>query len=361
MSRNTDPFEPKTERKKPASDHYLIHNVHYPRVTSILGIAPGEHLMPWYAKEASVRAADLAHQALGEDPDDTVVLEHRSKRAPVPESSPTSREDALRRLTRWAETMREAERFRDYRAHIGSVMHHAAYDRVFDSRPPGEYEIEYLTALARRTSEYSEEAIERFEGLGVDIYKNVAFAAQPYVHAVWRFLDTTQPTFLMNGTETCVFNTQEVYAGTADFIAVFDEKRWSDAGFGSLGGDGGARILGDWKSSKSISKSVLYQLAAYARAEYVHLPDESDHPLPSVHGVMALHVAPNAERPVQPHIWWDRPGPSGTSPVDDAFEAFAALNLYFRHVNDQPRADRSRAARPPKPEKVPVGSRPCPF
>lgn len=358
MSRkNTDPFEPKSSRPTAENSHYLIRGVNYPRVTTILGEALGHGLLLWYGKEAALRCADLAYIGLGEEPLDTDVIEFRTKRAPHVNPNPGP-ERALREITNWRDHMREAERFRDFRGHIGSTVHHAAYEFILGSRVSGTDEIDWLTALAKKTSEYSEEALARFSALGKNIFQDVAFEARAYFHAVKRFIETVDPEWQMNGLETCVYSESEEYAGTADLVMKISNEKWTAAGYEPLPAPE-MTFLGDWKSSKSVSQSFLYQLAAYANADYVYLfPDESQHPVPPVDGVMVLHVTPKSELKVQPHYWFDT---GDRTPIADAFEAFCGLNAYYRHLTNYPKATRSKFAKTPKPEPAKVGSRPCPF
>jgi len=350
-----DPFEPKSAKPKDGGDFYVINGQQYPRVTTILASAPGAHLMPWYAKEASLLCASLAYYATGDEPDDAAVLEHRAKRAPYA----VSKDDALGQLKNWASNMREAERYRDYRAWIGSTMHHAIYEYVLGLSIPDTDMIEYLTGAAEKLALVPEQALERFNSLGVDIYRNIAFDAKPYFEAVRWFVDAVEPVFLMNGLETCVYCPDEMYAGTADMVIEIDRGKWTRAGYGDLPVDKIA-ALGDWKSSKSISKSVGYQMAAYAKAPLIHLMQTGeDLPMPEVDALIALHVTPsNAERPVDAHLWgaWGNP-----NPIEAHFEAFINLNAFYRSNSGLPRAERSRAAKPKVEPKPKVGARTCPI
>lgn len=350
-----DPFEPKSKRAGDG-DHYIIAGEKYPRVTSILDLAPGSHLLAWHAKEAALSAASIAYQLGGdEDLDDAAVLEFREKRAPY---SSRSESDGLAEIRNWRSIMREAERYRDYRAWVGSTMHHAIYQFALGARIAGNELIEWLGALGQKENLVPEPSLARFEEYGVDIYRKIAFDAKPYFESCVWFVETVQPEWLMNGLETCIYNPDEMYAGTADVVMNIDASRWESAGFCRLPIPR-VRLLGDWKSSKSLSKNVLYQMSAYAEAPLVHFMQTGESvPAMEVDGVVALHVTPFAEKPVTPKLWgrWNNP-----DPVTSAYLAFCNLNAWYRAINDMPRAERSRVLREPNPKAPKVGARPCPF
>lgn len=127
----------------------------------------------------------------------------------------------------------------------------------------------------------------------------------PYLASFRNFLDDFAPDFKMS--EATVYSPRESYAGTLD--AIFRV--------------GARTILCDYKTGKGIYPDVALQLAAYAHAEFVLLPDGSSIDMPKVDGAAALHL-----REYDPAIPDDR----GYSliPVDVSQAVFDA----FRYVRE---------------------------
>lgn len=76
--------------------------------------------------------------------------------------------------------------------------------------------------------------------------------------------------------EVTVYNRRRQYAGTLDAIATI----------------GGRRLLIDVKTGKAIYPDYALQLAAYRHAEFIGLPDGTEHPLPTIDGAAVLHIRP---------------------------------------------------------------------
>lgn len=93
-----------------------------------------------------------------------------------------------------------------------------------------------------------------------------------YIDAFRDFIAVMKPEFEL--TEATVYNPAESYAGTLDAICRI----------------GGARLLIDYKTGKGIYPDVALQLAAYARATHILLPDGSSVPMVPVDGAAALHL-----------------------------------------------------------------------
>jgi hypothetical protein len=351
MALATDPFEPVVPKTRVSSDAYNIHGIEYPRVTRILSVCPGHHLMPWYAKQTALAAASLARQ-LGAKNEDPILDDFEIKRAPF-HGDPA---DAKLALTDWASLMREPERYRDYRGWVGSAVHHVRYDWALGVRVlPNEF-IEYAEHLVRVNGWIPEGAMARFEELGKDIVRTIAFEA----HARWGLLrpwyEAIDPEFEVNGLETCVYHSDEMYAGTMDGIWATTKEKWERTGQAWPGGSQPkARFLEDLKNSKSLSNTVALQMAAYVHAEKIHLKgDNSDHPMvEEIDAMVAVHCSMEEMR-VKPKVWF------GADAIDQAHEAFCHVNSVFRFFNDMPKAVRSRVARQ-TPTKTRRGERDCPF
>lgn len=94
----------------------------------------------------------------------------------------------------------------------------------------------------------------------------------PYLASFRNFLDDFKPEYEMS--EATVYSPAESYAGTLDAIVRI----------------GGRSLLVDYKTGKDIYSDVALQLAAYAHAEWVLLPDGSSVPMPKTDGAAALHL-----------------------------------------------------------------------
>lgn len=101
-----------------------------------------------------------------------------------------------------------------------------------------------------------------------------------YVDQFARFLQEWKPEYEL--TEATVYNRTHGYAGTLDWIARID-------GFGL--------VLGDIKTKadgKTIYGDIGLQLAAYAFAEFIGLPDGTEAPMPKIDTTLALVIRPSS-------------------------------------------------------------------
>jgi hypothetical protein len=100
---------------------------------------------------------------------------------------------------------------------------------------------------------------------------------RPYAQGFLQFLADWEPEYEM--TEATVYNREYGYAGTCDFLARIRRQQ--------LG-----LVLGDYKTGKGVYGEVAMQLAAYRHAEFVGLPDGTEHPMPTVDRCAVLHLTP---------------------------------------------------------------------
>lgn len=350
-------------------DGYVIHEQFYPRVTGILSILAGQHLLSWYAKQTALRAAQLAY--LTKNPDGILAMDPGDEEMSESELEvwnfaherakfSGTDQDAHRALLNWADNMREPERYRDYRGYIGSVVHHLRYLWALgeETIPTGGQELrEYCVFLARKHHTVPDAVVERYQALDRDIYKNIAWDASARWNILRPWLETVRPEYEVNGLETCVYSPSEGYAGTMDGLLVLDRKRFEASGTAwPFGSSTKARVIEDLKTSKSLSKTVGLQLAAYAKAEFIHLRGTlEDYPMPEqIDGLMAVHLDFREAR-VKPRIW------AGAQAIDDLHAAFCHAAQLYRFFDDLPRAVRSRTYREPKPAAPKRGSREVPF
>lgn len=120
-----------------------------------------------------------------------------------------------------------------------------------------------------------------------------------------RFITDYRPEWY--AAEASVFNRKYGYAGTLDGIV----------------GIGGRTYIMDVKTSKALYGDTFpLQLAAYANAEFVGLPDGTEGDLPAVDGGLILHLTADDYRLVQVRI------------DDEVFKAFLYLVQVYKWQND---------------------------
>lgn len=118
------------------------------------------------------------------------------------------------------------------------------------------------------------------------------------------FVRAFEPEWLLS--EATVWNRTESYAGTLDWIARIGSKV----------------VLGDTKSGRDVYPDVAVQLSAYARAEFVLLPDGTEHPLPAIDGACVLHLTDEGYRLVPVHL------------SDDTYRTFLHAREVFRWADE---------------------------
>jgi hypothetical protein len=99
---------------------------------------------------------------------------------------------------------------------------------------------------------------------------------EPYLDGFLEFLEEFKPEFqIIEGT---VFNHEQRYSGTFDFIARIDELL----------------VLGDWKTGSGIYDEVALQLAALRNADSVWDPVDGELlPMPAIDACVAVHLQPS--------------------------------------------------------------------
>lgn len=351
----------------------------YPRVTSILAVAPGEHLMAYHAKVAALRAAAplihagllvptsqpsaryLEFDALDEWDDvpnmdaaaalDTMAQLERYVDCEAMKM--LSQEEAIAMACDWRSNMNEPFRYRDHKGRIGHVAHWAKADIAMGLRT-SEPNVEYLASLTAAKMVWPEEVVQRYEDLGKtvdDMTLDLAHHALPHALNVWEFVQLYRPEYEMIGVEAVVINRDEEYAGTLDEIAIYRKDIWQDQNQGKWPFDHGvrrARLIGDLKTSNHLANSVRFQLAAYAKASFIGvMQDQTEHAMPEFDGMIALHSKPEEGMVVK--TW-------GAHCIDPCFECFRGLNSYYRGLSNLPRSSRGRIDKP-----APRGQRDCPI
>lgn len=362
-----DPFAPEApKREKPSGDCYLIDGVEYPRVTHILSRSmPGGHLLAWYAKQTALLAAHLASKLPGApeavDPDLVAFAEGRAQFSEAPS-------DVLAALLDFNSLMKEPERYRDFRGWIGSCVHQVRENWINGIDIADNEIVEHCEYLSRLHRWVPDDAVIRCEEAGKNIHNSVAWEAATRWRLLKKFYQDIEPDFLF--TETTVYHPEEMYAGTLDGGWTVQRKNWIRSGFDWPFGDCETSPINfeDLKNSKSLSDSVRYQLAAYARATMVYLANGTSIPMPYKAGALCATHVDVAEMKVKPRIWFSPPVTKIIDGVEtevyqiieDLHEAFCLANQLFRLLSNKPKAVRSRAYKEPRPSTK-RGQRECPI
>ena len=347
-----DPFAPESpKREKPSGDCYVIDGVEYPRVTHILSQSmPGGHLLAWYAKQTALLSAHLASKLPGApeaiDPDLVAFAEGRAQFSEAPS-------DVLAALLDFNSLMKEPERYRDFRGWIGSCVHQVRENWINGIDIADNEIVEHCEYLSRLHRWVPDDAVIRCEEAGKNIHNSVAWEAATRWRLLKPFYESIEPEWV--ATEMTVYNANEMYAGTCDGAWRVKRSNWIKTGrdwpFGEIESP---LVLEDLKTSKSLQESVGFQLAAYAGASHIFLPNgQSVVMLEDITSLCATHVD-YASMTVKPKVW------HGVATIDKLHEAFCLANQLFRIMSDKPKAVRSRAYREPRPSTK-RGQRECPI
>lgn len=100
-------------------------------------------------------------------------------------------------------------------------------------------------------------------------------AAEPFMEQAVRWLQEREPKVEMS--EASVYNRTYRYAGTLDMIATIDGKR----------------TLIDFKTGSGVYPEAALQMNAYAKAEFIAMPDGSEKPMPEIEAAAVVHLNPD--------------------------------------------------------------------
>lgn len=163
-------------------------------------------------------------------------------------------------------------RFRDQKGVEGSDIHAEAEDLI-------------LSSIAKLVADgvIEDDRLYLPETIIPEYPAEITTRMQSFVE----FVNDFRPRFL--ATETSVFS-RHGYAGTLDAIVDIYvvppgelTPRW-------------VTVCVDWKSGKGIYEEVGLQLSAYARADFIGLPDGTALPLPKCEFAAVLHLTPKGYR-----------------------------------------------------------------
>lgn len=343
-----------------------------PSVTTVLGIAPGQHLLSWSAKQAALKCASHLWQAGLEPPERDPALEDFCAGL-VPRS--ITREAAVSELWAWQRNMRQAERYRDHKGRIGSVTHHAIFEHALGLRVEASDMEDYLRGVAIKLDLWRELRMKEPNFTPTEaMLCEVANSAHAYVASAFEWIETAQPEWEMIGQEAVVVRPDRGdncgYAGTVDCIFTIKRSVYGKHYDWHWEGREEVRLTADFKTSNSLAKSVQAQVEAYAGADFIGLVATGEtFPIPETEGIGALHIGPHASMAGASDeygtletkakvigakfVTWPR------SP--ETYEAFLGLCKWFRWQENVPKAHgtKQRAASAPRSERG--APRACPF
>jgi len=375
---STDPFDkPKKAkgeqlpyaRPEDGGLDYCWDGVRYRRVTSILDMAPGAYLNLWYGKMAALSAAaPLVHSGLlirADDAGERIEADDLDEFTLGQTLHQMDDREAIQMVGDWRYHMKGGERNRDHKGRIGTLLHHFKYEYALGLRVHETDLIDWGIERVRKMRLLPEDMVARYAEFGKKeetLERELATAVKPYIVNAVAWRELFKPDDEATGLETAVFHEGELYAGTRDGVCVITKANWEAAGKMWVFKKPSARVVLDYKTSRSLRKSYDFQCAAYARAEFVGMfEDQTKLEMEDVDGILILHIRPGEEgcnyRLI--HDDMDGGGLSGRDKIDMLFEGFCGLNAFHRAFNDMPRAPRARKFTPtPKTAK---GNREVPF
>lgn len=333
-----------------SGDFYTIDDRQYVRVSRVLdAVVGGEPLMMWYAKLACMRTlSPLIHCGLVPTDEDVELFEFTENEA-IREWDEI---DAIAAAANWRSNMREAQRYRDERAAIGSLAHAlkeqlAAGKNITNPK-------DWLAGHALRQVEQDEGLMVRLENLGKtkeDLAVDWAHHALRHVESVTKYVELLQPEYGAVRLETIVVHEEYEYAGTADGLEVtYRRSNWEKAEkalkLPPWPFPDKDEFLGveDLKTGNSVSDTVVEQMAAYANATHAALEDIMELvPISSVDAGVVVHSQPFSAPNI---LVYER------SKLDSAFEhSFLPLLSRFHWSQDRPKHLKRMKTSKPRPTK----------
>ena len=355
-------------------DHYTWAGQKYRRVTGILGEAPGQFLMTWAAKQASLRcAAHLYDAGLVNIPvGDEELYEFCAGHTP----RDITPEQAYVEILAWSKNLRESERYRDFKSRVGSIVHHAFYRHALGDRIPQKDLVEYLSSFVTELGLFRDPARPEFVPTK-SMIETLAVAAESYTLSVFEWIEKAQPEFEEIGLEAVIvhYGTEEedyldAYAGATDAKFTLEKTKY-EKHFDWIWEGNKIKPRADLKSSNTLPKSVILQVTAYDHGDIIGIVETGEEfELEPSDIIGCLHAGPHESRSVVTdefgslesrakqvgckfHTW-----PS----TDRDWQAWLGLCKYANWVHDIPRSQQQRPKSAPKAPKLPpTVARKAPF
>ena len=278
------------------SGKYTWRGVEHPSVTKVLDQFGSDILRTWYAKMTAVECAETLQKGL-----DGILV----------------KDEAISAVLDWQSRMTAPLRYRDHRGRIGTLTHHYLYERAIG--------VVITDDVLWMHDSIDQLGLAKHEGCGDGYATTLAQAAEPYIMASARWLDTYKPEFEMIGMEAMVVNETHGYAGRMDAIMRFRKDKWPLRETWLWDGPS-VRLTGDFKTSKAISPTYGAQIEAYRNAEFIGLiEDESENQVEMTDGCAIIHIKPDTGA----HILNYPPSP-------ELFEAFCCMRYVYGVFENMP-------------------------
>lgn len=294
-------------------DYYSVDDQQFLRVSAVLDMAKGHHLMMWHAKQAALRAAaPLVHAGLA-TPD--AELNEFVDNEPMRALDATL---AVQMAVDWKYNMREPMRYRDWRGAVGSLTHAAREEFLTNGDQPDW--IPWMADRCKWAGFFSDDALARFERLGYDLDRvalDAAHSALPHWKSLRHYIRDLKPDYRHSGVEMVCVNETDGWAGTIDGDQVgLSRRAWEKAKDYRLAPwpmeADGMLVVEDLKTSNTMQSAYWVQVAAYANAEYVLVPQADGQAvvnLPGAHdGAVIVHtqalVPPNVHFMSRERLDW---------------------------------------------------------
>lgn len=299
---------------------YTVDGLKYPSVTTILGVFLKEYLMFWSAKMASMKCVLPLVQSGVLTLKDLTYINGRGEVRPDEKLMQFVRDHTERTITKaeaiaeirnWRMNMKEFERYRDFKASVGSLGHHAFYEyAIRDHKPCSDNELEgWLTGQAwdNEICHYIDEEGNKKPPTDAMLLA-VVTPAIAYVHSAWEWIEIAKPKFVNVGLEAVIvkrkftmsFGDTEIefpgWAGTEDFECELNKSTY---GYDWLWeGHDTVQTLGDLKTSNSLPETVREQMAAYNESNDIVIMSDNGTsadiiPKEARQFVSCLHVGPH--------------------------------------------------------------------
>ena len=335
-------------------DHYTVGEDRFVRVTAVTGQITGQHLLAWYSKMGSQKAASWLVQG-GLFPEDVDVDEDLYRFTEEQAYLQIEKDEAIRRALDWKSNMKEPERFRDERARVGQLGHLWHHHFAIGQAPSHHALLDWLTEKALGGSFLPSDMVERQEALGVGREKvahDHAMQAVDRIRMLQKWFEDYRPEYHAVGMEAVVINEDEGYAGTCDGWARFQRRFWSQHRDWPWPGREHCDVLIDLKFTKAMPHMVLPQMCAYRGCPTLLETGEmivtdlrkQDFEWPT-QGAACLHIRPDA--PVNFKVW-DNEGFA----LDDCYDAcFLSLLDIYKWFQEKPSPVRTRLRRAARKQK----------
>lgn len=325
--------------RRNAQGYYTYKGQKLQSVTTKLAYAPGSHLIPWAGKQAVLDCCKFLVMA-GVSTEDGEILDYATD---VSKGSITL-EAAVDEILNWRVRMLAHERYRDWKAMIGSLGHHWIYNCAMKLSGADPKRLLGNEKLQLRT--WGLDWL-RDEAISLNIFRDylptekqlddLAFSAYTYCLSSSEWIVKAKPKWTMSGLEAMVVHPSvdpdhewweeclvrrcgitpaqfdmlpdsirqlvldrmnAAWAGTVDgFFEIYKEDyeyKW----YPSWGEAQSARATFwfDIKHSNAINhKAVQAQVSAYAACDRIVLIETGDeHELPKADFIASLHVGPHA-------------------------------------------------------------------